>query len=43
MPIWEDEEYQAQLQEQIEGQARKWLKKKIDESRGIVKTETCYD
>ena len=43
MPIWENEEYQARLQEQMEDEARKWFKKKLDESRGIIKAETCYD
>jgi len=43
MPIWEDKEYQARLKEQMECDARKWFKKKIDESKGIVKADTYYD
>ena len=43
MLIWEHKEYQSQLQEQMEDEARKWFKKKLDESRGIIKADICYD
>jgi predicted house-cleaning noncanonical NTP pyrophosphatase (MazG superfamily) len=38
--IWQEEKYQANLQAKLENDAREWLKKKLDESKGIVRCET---
>jgi len=40
MPIWEDEKYQAELQEQMVQQARRWFKNKIN---NIIEKEKGYN
>ena len=41
--IWEEKDYQVALQTQMENNARKWVKNKIDESNGIIRCETVFE
>ena len=40
MPIWEEDNYKAMLQEQMENDAREWFKNKKEEINGAIKSET---
>lgn len=41
--IWEENDYQAILQKRMENEARRWVKNKIDKSKGIIRAEVIYD
>jgi len=40
--IWEEDDYKATLQAQMEKNAREWVKNKIEESKGIIRAEVTY-
>ena len=41
--IWEEQEYQATLQAQMENEAREWVKNKIGESKRTIIADVTYD
>ena len=40
--IWEEDDYKAALQTQMENNAREWVKNKIEESKGIIRAKVTY-
>ena len=40
--IWEEDDYKATLQAQMENNAREWVKNKIDKSKGIIRAKVTY-